>query len=75
MTPAEIYYTFPTEKQAKATLTLVRKKYRVAFRGAVACRCYHPEGYRLHVPLGGTGFSAAELASVLEWEVRNGDSH
>ena len=46
-------------------MPMQRKRYRVALRGAVVIGPDFFGAYHLHVPLGGTGFSAAEMASAL----------
>ena len=54
---------FKTEKDAKSALTAMRKRYRVALRGSVACERHH--GYTLYVNLSGSGFSAEEFKSAV----------
>jgi hypothetical protein len=63
----EISTRFASEKAAKRALTNVRKRHRIALRGAVVIeRRYVGEGaFYVHAPLGGTGFSAEELAAEL----------
>lgn len=77
----EIYHDFATESDARKALTIIRKKYRVALRGAVVIGKPFWDGenrivkgvapYRIWAELGSTGFSSAELASVLDLEERN----
>lgn len=60
--------TYETKAKAHKALTQVRKRYRVALRGSVACNDHDRTGkkvIRLHVNLSGSGFSSAELSSVL----------
>ena len=57
---------FKTKRDANSALTAMRKRYRVALRGSVACECRH--GYTLYVNLSGSGFSAAEFKSAV-WEL------
>ena len=57
---------FKTKRDANSALTAMRKRYRVALRGSVACERQH--GYTLHVNLNGSGFSAEEFRSAV-WEV------
>jgi hypothetical protein len=64
----EIYHKFPSEKIARRTLIAFKKRYRVALRGAVVIERKYPEvhaGFHVHAPLGGTGFSNAEMTSAL----------
>jgi hypothetical protein len=57
-----ILHPFDSAQSARKALTHIRKTYRVALRGAcVTGPDYHGKFYA-HVPLGGTGFSAAELS-------------
>lgn len=62
----EIFCAFPTAKAARQALTAVRIVYRVRFAGAVVCKVPGRDVYHVHAPLGGTGFSAAELAIAME---------
>jgi hypothetical protein len=55
---------FTGERAAKQVLTKFRKRHRVALRGAVVLQDYSGAWY-VHAPLGGTGFSAAEMAGAL----------
>ena len=57
--------SFTDKRTAQTALTEFRKRYRVALRGAVVIGPDSFVAYHLHVPLGGTGFSAAEMASAL----------
>lgn len=58
--------TFTTESAAKAALQAVRKKHRVALRGAVVLPVPGIAfAWQVHLHLGGTGFSRAELGSAL----------
>lgn len=57
--------SFTDKRTAQTALTEFRKRYRVALRGAVVIGPDYFGAYYLHVPLGGTGFSAAEMASAL----------
>jgi hypothetical protein len=60
----ELHCTFFTRANARTALTEFRKRYRVALRGA--CVTGPVLGtYRVHVPLGGTGFSNAEMSSAM----------
>lgn len=63
-----IPHAFNSARAARAALTHVRKHYRVALRGAcVTGPDYHGK-FTVHAPLGGTGFSAAELAGAFPRE-------
>lgn len=57
--------SFSTKRTAQTALTEFRKKYRVALRGACILGPDYHGSYSVHVPLGGTGFSAAEMASAM----------
>lgn len=61
----ELPCTFTTQREAQTALTEFRRRYRVALRGACIVGPDYFKAYRLHVPLGGTGFSAAEMASAI----------
>jgi hypothetical protein len=63
MSLTKVHHPMPSEGAARAALTDMRKHYRIALRGAVACE---EQGlWYLHVPFGGTGFSPGEFASAL----------
>ena len=64
-TLTQLHISFTTEQSARQALTAVRKEYRVALRGACVTGPDYHGGYRVHVPLDGTGFSNAELSSLL----------
>lgn len=57
--------TFIDKRTAQIALTEFRKRYRIALRGAVVIGPDYHKAYTLHVPLGGTGFSPAEMASAI----------
>lgn len=57
--------SFSDKRTAQTALTEFRKRYRVALRGAVITGPDYFGAYRIHAPLGNTGFSVAELASAL----------
>jgi len=61
----EIPITFASRVDAQRALTNVRKRYRIALRGAVVTGPDYHKRYGVHAPLGGTGFSPAEFASAL----------
>lgn len=67
MSLTRLYLPFTSEKIAKAMLTKFRRAYGVALRGAVVIEhTYRGETeFDIHVPLGGTGFSAAEMKSAI----------
>ena len=62
-----LYLPFATKKAAQTMLTKFRKRYGVALRGAVVIEHAHmgETEFDIHVPLGGTGFSAAEMKSAM----------
>lgn len=57
--------TFSDRRTAQIALTEFRKRYRVALRGAVVIGPDYHKGFKIHAPLDGTGFTAAEFASAL----------
>ncbi len=61
----ELHCKFSTRDNAQTALTEFRKRYRVALRGACVTGPDHFGCYRVHVPLGGTGFSVAEMSSAM----------
>lgn len=56
---------FATAHAARHALTHIRKRYRVALRGACVLGPDYFGAHYAHVALGGTGFSAAELANAM----------
>jgi hypothetical protein len=61
----ELQVTFSTRATAQHALTDFRKRYRIALRGACITGPHFRGEYRVHVPLGGTGFSNAEMSAEL----------
>lgn len=61
----ELHCSFSTRANAQAALTEFRKQYRVALRGACITGPDYHGVYRLHVPLGNTGFSNAEMSAAM----------
>jgi hypothetical protein len=61
----ELHCTFSTRASAQTALTEFRKHYRIALRGACITGPDFHGAYRVHVPLGGTGFSNAEMSSAM----------
>lgn len=61
----ELPIAFTDRRTAQTALTEVRRTYRVALRGACVTGPDYFKAYRVHVPLGGTGFSAAEMVSAM----------
>ena len=57
--------TFDSHLAAKRALTNVRRQRRIALRGAVVTGPDFFGRFYVHVKLGGTGFSAGEIASEL----------
>lgn len=62
--------SFHSAREARATLTAFRKRYRVALRGACVTGPDFHGLHSVHVPFGGTGFSPAEMASAMQSIVR-----
>ena len=60
-----LYYTFRSRRDAQRCLTEFRKAYRVALRGACITGPDYFNEFTIHAPLGGTGFSNAELSAAL----------
>lgn len=61
----ELPISFSERQTAQTALTEFRRRYRIALRGACITGPDYFKAYRVHVPLGGTGFSAAEMASAM----------
>jgi hypothetical protein len=61
----ELHVTFTERKTAQQALTDLRKRYRIALRGACVTGPHFNGEYRVHVPLGNTGFSNAEMSAEL----------
>lgn len=64
---------FTSKARAKAALTAGRKRYHVALRGAVVIEDTLQPAWYVYLPLGGTGFSAAEWAGNLRAMEYEGD--
>lgn len=56
---------FTCAQDARAALTDLRRRYRLALRGAAVIGPDYFGAYYVHVQLGSTGFSAAEMAGAL----------
>ena len=63
-----IFHPFNSARSARSALTHMRKKYRIALRGACVIGPDYNGKFYVHVPLGGTGFSNAEMASAFPRE-------
>lgn len=61
----ELYCTFSSKKTAQSALTEIRKKYRIALRGACITGPHYHGEFRVFVPLGATGFSNAEMSAEM----------
>lgn len=61
---------FKSAREARATLTAFRKRYRVALRGACVTGPDYRGQFCIHVKFGATGFSPAEMASAMQSIVR-----
>ena len=61
----ELPIAFSDRQTAQTALTEFRRRYRIALRGACITGPDYFKAYRLHVPIGGTGFSVAEMASAM----------
>lgn len=61
----KLYCKFTDKKTAQIALTEIRKKYRIALRGACITGPDYHGSYSVHVPLGNTGFSNAELSAEM----------
>jgi hypothetical protein len=57
---------FKSAREARATLTAFRKRYRVALRGACVTGPDYHGLYSVHVQFGATGFSPAEMADAMQ---------
>ena len=61
----ELHIDFQSREQAQRALTDLRKEYRIALRGACITGPDYFNCYRVHVPLGNTGFSNAEMCGAI----------
>ena len=61
----ELHATFSNRKTAQQALSDLRKRYRIALRGACITGPHFNGEFRVHVPLGGTGFSNAEMSAEM----------
>ena len=62
-----LHITFTSKREAQSTLTAFRKRYRVALRGACITGPHYHGRFELHVQLGATGFSNAEMSNAMQF--------